>query len=69
MEPVIDQVSKDIGVEIARLEVWHDKENLQKLNQCDDGSCGGVPFFFNEKSGKTICGEASYEQIKEWALS
>jgi hypothetical protein len=29
--------------------------------------CGGVPFFFNKKNKKTICGSAPYGKLKAWA--
>ena len=56
-------------ITVCRLEVWNNKENEKKLEQCDKGKdpCGGVPFFINTKTGCTICGEAEYEEIKEWA--
>ena len=30
---------------------------------------GGIPFFYNEKSGRWICGNTKYEKLKDWALS
>lgn len=29
--------------------------------------CGGVPFFLNQITGKTICGKATYKELKNWA--
>ncbi len=57
------------GVNIKKIEVWHNKENDQMLTNLDvgDDMCGGVPFFLNQKTGKTICGEATYKEIKKWA--
>ena len=54
-------------VQIERLEVWHNKENLEQLEELDKDFCGGVPFFINTKTGKWICGEASYKELKDWA--
>ena len=54
---------------IKKIEVWHNKENdamLEKLDVGDD-KCGGVPFFLNQKTGKTICGGSTYKEIKNWA--
>ena len=67
-EKYVDKLINE-GVYIKKVEVWHNKENdaiLEKLDVGDD-SCGGVPFFLNQKTGKTICGEATYKQIKNWA--
>ncbi len=57
------------GINIKKIEVWHNKENDEMLNDLDvgDNNCGGVPFFLNQKTGKTICGEATYKEIKNWA--
>ena len=72
MEPFIERLEKEEGIKIRRLEVWHNSENAKLLKQYDknsDGSefCGGIPFFYNEKTGKKICGNAKYERLKAWA--
>lgn len=54
------------GVDIKKIEVWHNMENDKLLGELDN-ECGGVPFFLNQQTGKTICGEASYKEIKKWA--
>ena len=57
------------GFSIKKLEVWYNEGNDKLLEELDKGenSCGGVPFFFNQNNGKTLCGEVLYEEIKEWA--
>jgi len=72
MEPIIERVQKELGIKITRLEVWHNSENaklLQKYDKDEQGNefCGGVPFFYNEKTGKKICGNTKYEKLKAWA--
>ena len=37
------------------------------MREYDKGYCGGVPFFFNKKTGKWLCGEVDYERLKKWA--
>ena len=36
------------------------------MGELDKGEnmCGGVPFLLNQNTGKTICGEATYKEIK-----
>lgn len=68
MEPLIERLEKEEGLKIERLEVWHNTENLNKMRELDKGYCGGVPFFYNKKTGKWICGSTSYEKFKEWAI-
>ena len=68
MEPLIKKLEKENGVTVERLEVWHDKKNMETLSKYDKDSCGGVPFFINTETRETICGEASYDELKSWAL-
>ena len=67
-EKSVDKLISE-GFPIKKMEVWHNKENDEFLMRLDCGEeeCGGIPFFINQKTGKTICGEASYKKIKEWA--
>lgn len=79
MEKLVDKLSA-LGFSVKKVEVWHNSENnklLEKLDkECaekekargEEGEpCGGVPFFFNQSSGKSICGEVSYEELESWA--
>lgn len=69
MAPVVDQLEKETGLKIERLETWHNQENAEKLKEYDKGICGGVPYFINTETNETICGEADLETLKKWALS
>ncbi len=69
MEPLVERLEKELGVRVERLEVWHNAENLAFLQRLDGGRCGGIPFFFNEMTGKSICGSAKFEKLKDWAAS
>ncbi len=68
MRPMIEKLEKETGVKLKRIEVWHNAANAQIMEGYDKGNCGGVPFFFNTKTGKWICGSTSYEKLKAWAL-
>ena len=67
MEPLVEKLEKELNIKVERLEVWHDAKNMELLQKLDDGKCGGIPFFFNEKTEKWICGSAPYDKLKEWA--
>jgi len=62
--PLVERLRKDAGVVIEQYEVWHNEENLKKMRELAEGLCGGVPFFINTDTGKTICGETSYDELK-----
>jgi thiol-disulfide isomerase/thioredoxin len=68
MKPLVEKLEREAGVTVEKLEVWHNENNLSVMEDLDKGKCGGVPFFFNKKTGKWICGATSYEKLKEWAL-
>ena len=68
MEPHIARLEKEEGIKITKLECWHNSKNAQLLEKTDAGKCGGVPFFFNKKTGKWICGSTNYEAFKKWAM-
>jgi hypothetical protein len=57
------------GFDIKKLEVWNNKENDSLMIKLDKGEnmCGGVPFFLNQNTNNTICGETSYKEIRKWA--
>ena len=72
MIPIVKKVEKETGAKITKLEVWHDNNNanlMQKYDKDQNGNefCGGVPFFYNEKTGKKICGNTKFEKLKAWA--
>lgn len=68
MHELVERLEKEEGIKVDNFEVWHNKENENKLLEIDKDMCGGVPFFYNEKTKKFICGEAPYETLKAWAL-
>jgi hypothetical protein len=54
-------------MKFTRVEVWHNDANAKRLEEIDKGRCGGVPYFYNKKTGKWICGAVSYDKLKAWA--
>jgi len=68
MEPIVSRLQDEEGVKILKYEVWHSEENTNLMRQYDQGRCGGVPFFYDKKTGKWICGVTSYEKLRDWAL-
>lgn len=68
VEKHVDKLISE-GVNIKKVEVWHNTENDKLLEELDKGEdmCGGVPFLLNQITGKTICGEATYKEVKSWS--
>lgn len=66
--PVVEAVEKELGVEFVKLEVWHDQTNasfLEKVDKTESGEvfCGGIPLYYNEKTGKKLCGPQKKETL------
>ncbi len=69
MEKLLTKLCKEEGITVEKIEIWHNEENnkmLEKLD-CEPEPCGGVPFFLNQQTHATLCGEVTYKDIKEWA--
>jgi hypothetical protein len=69
MHKLVVRLEKEEGIKVDAIEVWHNKENEKKLIELDKDRCGGVPFFYNEKTKKFICGDVSYEELRAWAMN
>ena len=72
--PLVEKLQKEMKVKVDTIEVWHNAENAawhDSLDKNADGSifCGGVPFFYNEKTGAKICGTPDYSQLKAWSAA
>jgi len=71
MMPVVDRLIKE-GFKIEKKEVWNNEDNAKEMRSLRDiitPSCGdglGVPAFVDKEKRKAICGECSYEELKEW---
>ena len=68
MEPLIEKLEKEMEVKVERLEIWHNSKNKKIYDDVNTGiKCTGVPFFYNKKNNKVICGAVLYEELKKWA--
>lgn len=67
MHKLVAKLEREEGIKVESLEVWHNEANEKRLLEIDKDMCGGVPFFYNTKNQKFICGEGTYEELKEWA--
>lgn len=69
MLKLTDKLMKEFPqVNVVRKEVWHNKANMETLKKFDtDDVCGGIPFYYNEETKRWLCGEVTYEELREWA--
>ncbi len=65
--PLVEQLEKELKIKIEKKECWHNAKNQAEFQKDAAGKCGGVPFFLNRKTGKFICGAASFDKLKAWA--
>jgi len=65
-EPIIDKLAQELKVKVTKLEVWHNSENKKLMVKLNKINCGGVPFFYNEKTEKALCGNQSEQTFRKW---
>lgn len=56
------------GTRIVWLETWENPLN-ERLRATIDikNQCGGVPYLFNRRTGKVLCGIVAYDKLRSWA--
>lgn len=68
MIPLVEKLEKELKVKVDQLEIWHNSKNKAIFDKSNTiVKCTGVPFFYNKKSKKGICGATSYDKLKSWA--
>jgi len=68
MEPIVKKLEQELFVKFKKIEVWHSHANAHLMMYYAKGECKAVPFFYNKKTGKGLCGPQTYEKLREWAL-
>ena len=68
MLPLLDRLEEEEHLVVKKIETWHNSKNTELLRTLDTIECGGVPFFYNENTKKTLCGAVPFERLKKWAL-
>lgn len=67
MDDKVEKLQEEHDVEVDTREAGHNKENAKMHKKFDNGECGGVPFFYNTGTEKSICGETDMDGLKKWA--
>jgi thiol-disulfide isomerase/thioredoxin len=74
MMPLVDRLEAETGLTVEKLEIWHNEKNADLMRSHRDvlvPKCGGqlrTPTFFKPKANDVLCGEVTYEALKDWAL-
>ena len=74
MMPQVERLESEEKVALEKLEVWHNDKNadlMRSFKPVIGPKCGGqlkTPTFLNASTNDVICGEVTYERLKEWAL-
>ena len=72
MRPAMSAVEQALNTRILKWDVWSDPaayKLMQFLDKGPDGrsKCGGLPFFYNRKTGKIVCGATTEKNLMNWA--
>ena len=66
--PAVACLERNLRRPIVRKETWSNSENHEAWKEAGgEKNCGGVPFFYNETTGESVCGAADCETLKKWA--
>lgn len=74
MEPVVDEVERELGVNFSKLEITRNLANEGVFLSFKEGirnQCNfiGTPTFYNLRTGSALCGEVGKETLKAWVLN
>jgi hypothetical protein len=73
MKPIVEKMEKETGIELEKLEIWHNEKNadlMRSYREVITKVCGGqlrTPTFLNTDTNDVMCGEVSFKKLKEWA--
>ena len=68
MLPLMKKVEKQQKTKFRRYMVWEGTDEFDLLRILDSRThCHGLPFFYNRRSHKAICGATTWENFREWA--
>ena len=70
MVPLVEKLENEEKVKVDKLEIWHNSKNKSLYDkQNSELHCTGVPYFYNKKTKRGICGATSFENLKKWTKS
>lgn len=73
MMPLVDKMISEKGIDLEKLEVWHNDKNADTMRSYKEiikPKCGGqlrVPTFLNTETEDIMCGEVEYAELVSWA--
>lgn len=72
MTPQLKKLEKKLKTRIVRFDIWNDPSAYKLFLLLDKSPrgkslCGGLPFYYNRKTGRIVCGATTYENLENWA--
>ena len=66
MEPVLRRLENDLKTKIRRINIFRRREFMGLLEAIGHDECGSLPFYYNRRTGRAICGATTYINLKRW---
>lgn len=66
MEPVLQRLERDLATKVRRINIFRRREFYSLLEAMGHDECGGLPFYYNRRTGQAICGATSYANLRRW---
>ncbi|RME77584.1 hypothetical protein D6774_03960 [Candidatus Woesearchaeota archaeon] len=64
IEPTVDKIAQEKGVEVVKKETYHNAQNQEELMRLAEGKCSQLPFIINTDNDNYLCGDVSEEEIQ-----
>lgn len=68
MEPVLQRLERDLNTKVRRINIFRRREFYGLLEVMGHDECGGLPFYYNRRTGQAVCGATSYANLKRWGV-
>eukprot|EP01041_Mallomonas_annulata_P004899 gene4899-9766_t len=65
MEPVLQRLEEDLDTKVRRISLSRRREFLTALEIMGHDECGGLPFYYNRRTGQAVCGATTYVNLKK----
>jgi len=66
MEPVLQRLERDLQTKVRRINIFRRREFYGVLEAMGHDECGGLPFYYNRRTGQAVCGATGYLNLKRW---
>lgn len=68
MKPIVKRLENDLQVKVRRLNINKNPAYMKLFEIVGGHEGGNVPFFYNRRTARAICGTTNYRNLKMWGM-